>query len=249
MSARASSGPSAREEVIVATDADEHAALACELMARAIYAAATERGVARIALSGGTTPAQAYRRLAALSLPWEATEWFWVDERAVPPDSPRSNYRAACADLGIPSAAVPPERVHRMEADAPDLEAAAARYEALLRRSFGVASAVAFDVMTLGVGEDGHTASLFPGMGVVGVKDRLVLPIPAQPAKSLEARLTLTAPVIQEARLLLVLSRGASKRAVVDAARAGGDEEEIPSRLVKQARGELVWLLDQEAAG
>jgi 6-phosphogluconolactonase len=237
-----------REEVIVAADAAEHAALAAELMARAIYGAATQRGVARVALSGGTTPAEAYRRLAKLDLPWESTEWFWVDERAARPDSPRSNYRNACADLGIPSAAVPPARVHRMEADDPDLEAAAARYEASLRRAFGVAAAVAFDVMTLGVGEDGHTASLFPGTGAALVNDRLVLPIAAQPSRSLEARLTLTAPVILEARLLLVLGRGASKRAVIEAAREGGDEEEMPARLVKRAQGQLVWLLDREAA-
>ena len=236
------------EEVIVASDAVEHAALAAELMARAIYEAAMQRGVARVVLSGGTTPTEAYRRLATLDLPWESTEWFWVDERAVPPDSSRSNFRNACADLRLPSAAVPPERVHRMEADDPDLEAAAARYEALLRRTFGVAEAVAFDVMTLGVGEDGHTASLFPGTGAAGILDRLVLPVAAQPAKSLEARLTLTAPVIQQARLLLVLSRGASKRAVVDAARAGGDEEEIPARIVKKAHHQLIWLLDRDLA-
>ena len=232
-----------RGEVIVAADDAEHAALAAELMAHAVREAVAARGVARVALSGGTTPAEAYRRLAALDLPWASTEWFWVDERAVPPDSARSNYRNACADLWVLTALVPPAQVHRMEADDADLAAAAARYEAQLRRLFGVAAAVAFDVMTLGVGEDGHTASLFPGTGAVGVVDRLVLPVAARPAKSLEARLALTAPVIQEARTLLVLSRGASKRAAVDAARSSGDEEEVPARLVQKAKGRLHWLL------
>lgn len=236
-------------DVLVAADAAEHAALAAELMARAIHGAVEERGVARLALSGGSTPAEAYRRLAALDLPWARTEWFWVDERAVPPDSPRSNYRAASADLALGDGRVPPAAVHRLEADAPDLEAAAARCEGVLRRTFGVAAAVSFDVMTLGIGEDGHTASLFPGTGAVAIDDRLVAAIPEQPGSKLEARLTLTAPVIHEAQLVVVLCRGESKRAIVAAARQAGAEEEVPARTIRRVKGRAIWLLDREAAG
>ncbi|WP_437642284.1 6-phosphogluconolactonase [Sorangium sp. So ce854] len=234
------------EETCVADDAAELARLGAELMARAIAAAIEARGVARIALSGGSTPSGAYQRLAALSLPWEQTEWFWVDERAVPPDHPRSNYGAARRDLA--AARIPDDRFFRMEGESPDLAAAAARYEQLLRARFGVASAAAFDVMTLGIGDDAHTASLFPGTGAVGIEDRLVAAIPAQPDKGLEARLTLTAPVIREARTKLLLACGAAKRPVLEKAKRPGPADEVPARVVRGGAGRLVWLLDAAAA-
>jgi 6-phosphogluconolactonase len=235
----------ADQDLIVAEDADEHARLAAELMARAIHEAVQARGVARVALSGGTTPSPAYRALAALDLPWARVEWFWVDERAVPVSSPRSNFTVAAHDLGQVLGA---GLVHRMPADMPDLERAAAEYEAVLRDRFGVASAVAFDVMTLGVGDDGHTASLFPGTGAVRIADRLVAAIPAQRDRGLEPRLTLTAPVLREARLCLVLAVGAKKKDVVSRARTSGDEDEVPARVVLSSKGDVVWLVDGAAA-
>ncbi|WP_437787266.1 6-phosphogluconolactonase [Sorangium sp. So ce1097] len=234
------------EETCVAEDTAELARLGAELMAREIAAAIEARGVARIALSGGSTPSGAYQRLAALSLPWEQTEWFWVDERAVPPDHPRSNYGAARRDLA--AARIPDDRFFRMEGESPDLAAAAARYEQLLRARFGVAAAAAFDVMTLGIGDDAHTASLFPGTGAVGIDDRLVAAIPAQPDKGLEARLTLTAPVIREARTKLLLACGAAKRPVLEKAKRPGPADEVPARVVRGGAGKLVWVLDAAAA-
>ncbi|XXT14277.1 6-phosphogluconolactonase [Sorangium sp. So ce429] len=234
------------EETCVAKDAAELARLGAELMARAIAAAVEARGVARIALSGGGTPSEAYQRLAALALPWEQTEWFWVDERAVAPDHPRSNYGAARRDLA--AARIPEGHFFRMEGESPDLAEAAARYERLLRARFGVASPVAFDLMTLGIGDDAHTASLFPGTGAVGIEDRLVAAIPAQPDKGLEARLTLTAPVIREARMKLLLARGAGKRGVLEQAQRPGPADEVPARVVRGGAGRLVWLLDSAAA-
>lgn len=236
-------------EFVVASDKAEHAAFAGEIMAQAMWTAIRERGLCRVAVSGGSTPAEAYRYVAALRLPWDKIEWFWVDERAVPPDHARSNYAAARRDLGLDRPEIPGHLVHRMEAEASDLNAAADRYERVLRLSFGVASAVAFDVISLGVGDDGHTASLFPGMGAVAIADRLVVPIAEQPARGLEARLTLTAPVLCEARLVVVLARGEGKRAVVEAARGAGSEDEIPSRLLQRAKGRVIWVLDKEAAG
>lgn len=238
---------SAPMETLVAASAEEQAALGAELIARAIHEAILERGVARIALSGGSTPRLAYEHLGRQRLDWPRTEWFWVDERAGAKDSDRSNYAHAYAELGL--ADKPGARVHRMEADLPDLGDAAARYEATLRRSFGVAAAVAFDVLTLGIGDDGHTASLFPGLPTVAVEDRLVASVPAQPHKGLEARLTLTAPVIREARLAVVLCRGAAKRPVIELARSPGPLAEVPSRLISAVRGRVVWLLDEAAAG
>ena len=233
-------------EVLVANDREEHAALAAELLGRAIEEAASARGVARVALSGGSTPSDTYRRLATLGLPWERVEWYWVDERAVAPDNARSNYGAAARDLGLEGGLR--GRAFRMIGEAGALSGAAAAYEALLRRAFGVASAAAFDAMTLGVGDDGHTASLFPGIGAVGIDDRLVAAIEEQPAKGLEARITLTAPVLIEARLVVVLARGAAKRALIEAARGAGPEDEVPSRLLQRAKGRVAWVLDRDAA-
>lgn len=239
---------STSDEILVARDDAELAALGAELVGRAVVEAVNHRGVARLALSGGSTPDETYRRVAGFELPWKAMEWFWVDERAVPPAHERSNYRAADGDIGFSRPPVSAGKIHRMKGEAPDLAAAAREYEALLRASFGVASAVAFDVMVMGVGDDGHTASLFPGMGTVGVTDRLVIDVPAQPDKGLEARLSLTAPAIQEARLILVLVKGAKKRDVVVKARSEGPEDEVPSRLMRRARGRVVWIVDEAAA-
>lgn len=232
-------------DVVVARDRDEHAAFAAELLGRAIAEAVQERGVARVALSGGSTPAEAYRKLAALALPFAKVAWYWVDERGVPPDHPRSNHAAASRDLSLTDGLH--GRAHRMEGER-DLDEAAASYESLLRRSFGVASAVAFDAMTLGVGDDGHTASLFPGTGAAAIDDRLVAHVRPTPDKGLEARISLTAPVILEARLAVVLARGATKRAPITAARSPGPEDEVPARILLRSKGRVVWVLDEEAA-
>jgi 6-phosphogluconolactonase len=237
------SGPN---EVLVADNRAEHAAYGAEILARAISAAVETRGVARVALSGGSTPSETYQRVATLALPFDRVEWYWVDERGVPPDHARSNFGVAAKDLGLADGKH--GRAFRMEGER-DLGEAAAAYEALLRKNFGVAAAVSFDAMTMGVGDDGHTASLFPGIGAVGIDDRLVAHVREQPAKKLEARVTVTAPVILEAKLLLILARGPSKRAVIQAARAPGSEEEVPSRIFHRAKGRVVWLLDREAAG
>lgn len=236
-------------ETIVARDEAEHTAFSAELLGRAIADAVRERGVARVALAGGTAPRDAYRHLLTFALPWDHIEWFWVDERAVPPEHERSNFGAANADLGFERPPVSAGKVHRMCGEAPDLAAAARDYERQLRESFGVAGAVAFDAMVMGIGDDGHTASLFPGMGTVAIDDRLVIDVPAQPEKGLEPRLTLTTPVIRNARLLLLLAKGAKKRAPIAAARKPGPEDEIPSRLLQRANGRVVWVLDEAAAG
>ncbi|MFO0591589.1 MAG: 6-phosphogluconolactonase [Polyangiaceae bacterium] len=238
----------ARRETLVAKDDAELALLAAELMGRAIMEAVGTRGVARVALSGGTTPGPAYKRLAELALPWDRVEWYWVDERAVPPDHERSNFRQAAADLGLDKAPLSHGRVHRMAGEESDLATAAGDYQGLLRERFGIAAAVAFDVVTLGIGDDGHTASLFPGMGTVSVTDRLVLAVPAQPEKGLEARLTLSAPVICESRLAVVLAKGPKKRDVIVKAQSPGPEDEVPSRLFRRIKGDLVWVVDKAAA-
>lgn len=231
-------------ETVVAEGDAELATLGAELMARAIDGAVRARGIARVALSGGNTPGPALRALAALDLPWDRVAWFQVDERAVPPDHERSNWRGMVAALGAAGAQ---GSRHRMEAERPDRDAAARDYERLLRTSFGVARAIAFDVMLMGIGDDGHTASLFPGARTVDVDDRLVAAVDAPPG--LEPRMTLTAPVIREARLSLVLVKGASKAGPVRAARRAGEADAIPARVIGEGSGRVVWLLDRAAAG
>lgn len=230
------------ETVVAESDADL-ATLGAELMARAIDGAVRARGIARVALSGGNTPGPALRALAALDLPWDRVAWFQVDERAVPPDHERSNWRGMIAALGAAGAQ---GSRHRMEAERPDREAAARDYQQLLRTSFGVARAIAFDVLLMGIGDDGHTASLFPGTGSVAIDDRLVA---AVDAPGLEPRLTLTAPVLREARLALVLGKGASKAGPVRAARRAGEADVVPARVIGEGSGRVVWVLDRDAAG
>ena len=243
------SAEESRTEALVAFDAEQLVELAASALAGAIEEAVASRGVARIALSGGSTPGPVYARLAKLELPWARTEWFWVDERAVGPDSPRSNFRGADEALGFALRGVPQEQVHRMQGEAEDLEASARAYEQALRASFGEVELPRFDAVVLGVGDDGHTASLFPGLPTVHLQDRWVAAVPAQPERGLEPRLTLTTPVLRASRLCLVLCRGASKRSVVAAARTPGSLDNVPARLLLEAQGQVLWLLDGPAAG
>jgi 6-phosphogluconolactonase len=144
---------------------------------------------------------------------------------------------------------VPADRVHRMPSDAPDLEAASKAYaKAIADRVVpdGEPREPAFDLLILGVGEDGHTASLFPGETTVDVTDRLVAVAPARPGR--EARLTLTRPVIQHARHVLVLAVGASKRGAMSRAWAPeGNLHDTPSRLIRDCQGAVTWILDEAA--
>lgn len=231
----------------VANDAADAAALVAETMARAIMDGVSRNGHANVALSGGNTPLQAYRQLATLALPWSKISIFFVDERAVAVDSPRANYASIVAAMPVLGVQVPSAQVHRMEADDAQREAAARRYEARLRAQFGVARAVAFDVVTLGIGEDGHTASLFPNKGATQIDDRLVASVDA--ADGLEQRMTLTAPVLREAAHVVVLALGASKHKAVVAAQVEGSVEEVPIRVLRTARGRVTWVLDKASAG
>ena len=236
-------------DVLVAADAESLARIGAHLVrAWLLEAAARGDAPARVAVSGGSTPRAMFRILAGLALPWEKTEWFWVDERAVPADHPRSNYGAARADL-FERVPVPPAQVHPLTPDGPDLDAVARRYEALLAQRFGLrgpgGEAPAFDVMLLGIGDDGHTASLFPGEATVEVTDRWVAAVPAGEGR--EERLTLTSPVIAAARRSIMLVQGEGKREAIRRARSAGDLRDVPARVTRQVRGELYWLVDQAA--
>jgi 6-phosphogluconolactonase len=207
-------------------------------MAERIVSAVAERGSCVLALSGGKTPRPVYEALAAPPLSgtvdWARVEVYFGDERAVPPDHADSNFRMASEAL-LARVALLPGHVHPMPADRPDRDAAAREYERVLPPRL--------DVLLLGMGPDGHTASLFPGSPALAERRRRVVPVtaPIEPAR----RMTITPPVIAEARHVAVVVSGAEKAAMVARAlSANADPAEVPAHLAAGAH----WFLDEEAA-
>jgi 6-phosphogluconolactonase len=215
----------------------------------AARAAIDERGIFRVALSGGGTPKLVYPLLvdrpARDAVDWSRVEFFWGDERSVPPDHPDSNFGVAYQMLIAQLPNIRPELVHRMQAEAPDLDAAALAYEAELRLAFEVSAAEPprFDLIWLGMGADGHTASLFPGSDGLDEAARWVIGnyAPAQEAW----RMTLTFPVLVAARQVVFAVVGADKADALRAVRAG--DRTLPAGRVRGSSVE--WLLDTAAAG
>lgn len=210
------------------------AATAADYIADAIRAASTRSGPITVALSGGKSPGPVYQRLArSLSVPWGRVEIYFADERAVAPTSQESNYRLVNETLviNLPGGVA---AVHRMEAERSDRALAAEEYETVLPARL--------DVLVLGMGEDGHTASLFPRHPAVSEKRRRVLAVEGSyPPRD---RLTITPPVMNAARLTLMLVEGANKApAVVRALRGPDDPLACPATLARNG----VWILDQPA--
>jgi 6-phosphogluconolactonase len=237
-------------ERLTGANAGDVAREAAGYVASALRSTIGEHQVASLALSGGNTPRDAYARLAREpGIDWSKVSVFWVDERAVAPTDERSNYRWAKATL-LDAAPIPEANVHRMPAERPDLEQAARDYERTIsqgvrRDSSGIP---AIDVVVLGIGDDGHTASLFPGDPAIDERERLVLAVPASGSR--EARMTLTAPLIEHARQVVILAVGTAKRsALARVMREDGDLHATPARVVRSARGSVTWILDEAAAG
>jgi 6-phosphogluconolactonase len=210
-------------------------------------------GRARIAISGGSTPLSAFRLLADqnepwhVRMPWDNLDLYWVDERSVPPDHEQSNYRMTREAL-LDHVPLRPEQIHRIQGElAP--EAAAARYESELRNSFRLEGAEIprFDLVALGMGNDGHTASLFPHTEAIHELSRLVT---ANHVPSKDTwRITLTWPVINHARSVFFFIAGADKAAMVSEVFTGPrDPERLPSQLIWPASGILTVILDKAAA-
>ena len=211
--------------------------------------AIAERGIFRVALSGGGTPKQVYPLLLEPerrdAVDWGAVEFFWGDERAVPPDHPESNFGVAYGMLISQLPAVRQDRIHRMPAEASDLEAAALSYETELRLAFAASGSElpAFDLVWLGMGPDGHTASLFPGGDAVNATQRWVVPAWAP---ALDAwRLSLTLPVLNAGRRVLFVVTGADKADALASVRSGSDS--LPAARV--AGDQVEWIVDAAAAG
>jgi 6-phosphogluconolactonase len=227
--------------VFESLDAASHEAARCLIVAAREAVICT--GKATVALSGGHTPTRLYELLASdeyrSAVPWDEIDWFWSDERAVPPNSPESNYRLA-HDAMLSRVPVSPSRIFRMPGEADDLDRAARSYEALVRDRV---PDLAFDLLLLGVGDDGHTASLFPGHPALDETERLVLAVEGAPSLAIRHRLTFTFPLINLARTVLILADGSTKRPVIDAIRQGGAAAaQYPVSRVRPS-GHLTWLV------
>ena len=204
---------------------------AAEKIASAVRDAVAARGRCTIALAGGSTPRAIYAAIGAL--PWKQLDCFFGDERAVPPTDPESNYRMAKESL---FGNHPEARVHRMEAERPDPDRPAEDYARLLPD--------ALDVLLLGMGPDGHTASLFPGSPALDERVRKVVAVigPKPPPR----RLTITPPVIEAAREIFVVVKGSDKAAALQRAREGPwNPKETPAQLARRG----TWIVDRESLG
>lgn len=237
--------------VIVLPTPEAVAAAAADRIVAAARNAIRRRGRFRIALSGGSTPRPVYARLAARPLvatvDWSRVEFFWVDERCVPPDHPESNYGVARELLLDRVPGLRKGAVHRMAADLPEREREARRYQGQIARAFDTSPddrrPPALDLIWLGMGRDGHTASLFPGSTALEERRRWVVTTWA-PGPAVW-RMTLTLPIINAARSVLFVVIGADKAAPLQSVRSGADA--VPAALV-HARSTL-WLVDAQAAG
>lgn len=197
-----------------------------------------------VALAGGRTPATLYRRLSVEPLDWSRIEVFLSDERAVPPDDPESNW-GLISRLLLDPVSAPAENAHRPRGEADDLAAAAREYartmEDILPTTAG--GVPVFDLVLLGLGADGHTASLFPGSRALGVRDRWF--VSAAGASQADPRLTITYSVIEAARNVCVLVLGESKSRVLSEVLRG--VAEVPAAPLRHW-GNVLWLADEEAA-
>lgn len=206
----------------------------------------------RVALSGGSTPKLLYGLLASDTfrheVPWGRIEFFFGDERWVPPTSKESNYKLANDNLFKPLH-ISPDSIFPMPTEGMEPQEAAAQYEATLRRVFGLKEGdiPVFDMIFLGMGDDGHTASLFPHTAALSEKTRLVV---ANYVDKLDAwRITLTAPVLNAATEVLLMVGGEGKAAALKEVLQGPyNPDEYPSQLLKDATAHVTWLVDQAAA-
>lgn len=238
-------------EIRKLTTPQELSAAAAEEVVHAAEEAVAARGRFTIALSGGSTPRNLFTLLATnarSTLPWDRMFFFWGDERHVPPTDVESNYRMADETMlsKIPVAA---GNIFRVAAENPDAAAAAGAYEQTLRKFFALESGQVprFDLILLGMGPDGHTASLFPGTAALQEKTRLVVANWVDKLKT--SRITLTLPVLNAARCVAFLVSGTDKADALKAVLEGdAPGEQYPSKLVKPNDGKLIWLVDRAAA-
>ncbi|MEW6323980.1 MAG: 6-phosphogluconolactonase [Nitrospirota bacterium] len=213
--------------------------------------AVKERNTFRLVLSGGSTPKRLYEVLAAsfrTRLPWHRVHFFWGDERCVDPHHPDSNYRLA-REAFLEKLDIPGDNIHRMHGEASEPDAAARGYEEEIRRHFGLRledPPPCFDLVLLGMGADGHTASLFPGTRGLRETTRWVT---ANPGPRETTRLTLTPVILNQAAWVIFMVAGADKaRMLAEVLDGPFEPERRPAQCIRPASGRLLWLVDEAAA-
>lgn len=238
-------------QIAIYPDLDTISREAANYTMRVAREAIAKRGKFTFALSGGTTPGKMYGLLTSepyrSQIDWNAVHLFWSDERCVPPSDPQSNYHLA-QEVLLSRLNLRPEQIHRMPADRPDREKASADYAEEIRKILGGNDTPAFDLIQLGMGPEAHTASLFPHQPSLREEKRLIMPVSVP--KPPPDRLTFTPPLLRAARHILFLAVGADKAGALHEVLEGADNpEEYPSQgIVKQAKGEVVWMLDTAIA-
>ena len=240
-------------EIRIAQDSHVWSAAAAELVHALGREAIRANGRFLIALSGGSTPEALYRALTAPAFAgrfdWSRPTFFFSDARGVPPDDPRSNYALANITLFTPLK-ITPSQVYRMAGESHDPQAAASEYEQQLHRATNTSpsNSPTLDLVLLGLGEDGHTASLFPGSPTL--RDNKSLIAVTQSPKDPPTRLTMTLGVINQASVILFLVAGVGKAGIVRAILHPKTEAErqLPASLIAPEKGRLIWLLDRAAA-
>ena len=241
-------------EIRIAADREALARMAADEFAVRAEAAIRARGAFAVALSGGSTPKDLYALLASdeqpfrRSIAWDKVHFFWGDERHVPPDDSQSNYRMA-REAMLSKLPVPPGNVHRILAEKPDAAEAAAAYEQTLRDFFRLAPAELprFDLVLLGLGPEGHTASLFPGNSVGDDAARLAAAPWVEKLNSF--RITLTPAALNRAARVAFLVGGADKAEIVaDVIYGPQRPDELPAQCIRPELTNIVWLLDRAAA-
>ncbi len=238
-------------EIRVLTTPQELFDAAAEEVVRTANEAVKERGKFTIALSGGSTPKSLFNLLATnarAALPWDRMYFFWGDERHVPPTDPDSNYRMADETM-LSKIPVPAGNVFRIEAENPSADAAADAYEKTLRKFFQLEpdAVPRFDLILLGMGPDGHTASLFPGTAALQEKKPLVVANWVEKLKT--HRLSFTLPVLNAGRCVAFLVSGMDKATMLKTVlEEDVPAEQYPAKLVKPTAGKLIWLVDRAAA-
>ncbi len=237
-----------KSDVRVFADVNELSLRAAEAVVRVINESMQANGTCSLALSGGSTPRTLYRLLSSQfrdQIPWTKVHVFWGDERYVPPGDPQSNYRMARETL-LDHVASPDGNVHPMPTGLPDPDVAARDYEKTLRNYFS-RDWPRFDLVLLGLGEEGHTASLFPGSPALEETKRWVVAVkaPAEPP----LRLTLTLPVLTEAANIYFLVAGPNKaQALYHVLTGSPDPKSYPASGIRRAGGTVIWWVDREAA-
>jgi 6-phosphogluconolactonase len=233
-------------QIKIVPDSVKLARVAADEFHRLAEAAVQERGCFAVALSGGNTPRAVYSLLASehKELPWDRIHIFFGDERHVPPDHPDSNFRMASESL-LSKVPIPEKNVHRIRAEL-EADAAAKEYEQELREFFHLIDHdwPRFDLIFLGIGEDGHTASLFPGSKALTEASRRVIANWVEKFKAF--RITLTFPVLNHAAEVIFMVSGAGKAQILSEVLRPGARK-YPIQNVQPENGQLLWLVDQDA--